>query len=173
MDTQVRHRFQVRHRAAAAATIALVAALLAGCGSTPQEATDTDKEPAPKAEPAGDEPSVDSDASGQKPTTDEAATLWSNTAGQYVEGTTIDINCPEGGTLTAGVWGGDNGIYTDDSAICVAAVHAGLITVDDGGTVVIEKIAGQETYGEGFTANGVKSLAWPEPWSGSFIFPES
>ena len=38
---------------------------------------------------------------------------------------------------------------------------------------MIEKTAGEDDYGDGFTANGVTSLPWREPWSGSFIFPES
>lgn len=167
MNTQVRHRF------ASAATAALAVAFLAGCGGSEKDAPDNTKDPASAAESGVEEPSDDAGTKEQEPVTDEAATFWSNNAGQYVEGTTIDITCPEGGTLAASVWGGDNGIYTEDSAICVAAVHAGLITVDDGGSVVIEKTAGEDDYGDGFTANGVTSLPWREPWSGSFIFPES
>lgn len=164
MGTHVWHRF------GGAATVALAVAFLAGCGGSPQDVPDDTKEPNSKAGSGGDEPSVDPGASEPEPATDDVRALWSNSAGQYVEGTTIDINCPEGGYLDASVWGGDNGIYTDDSAICVAAVHAGLITVEEGGTVVIEKTAGEDDYGAGFAANGVTSLPWQEPWTGSFIF---
>lgn len=154
------------------ATLALAAVVLGGCGGSPPEASDTGKEPAAKA-PADKSADAGADAGEQGPASDEAAVFWSNTAGEYGEGTTIDIHCPAGGTLAAQVWGGDNGVYTDDSAICVAAVHAGLITVEEGGDVVIEKTAGQDDYGQGSTANGVTSLPWPDPWSGSFIFPEA
>ena len=166
MDTQVLHRFQTLRRVAAAALTALALAFIAGC-SGPQDTPDTSKS-GPRTDKSANDPGT---ADG--PVTEDVAALWSNTAGEYVEGTTIDINCPAGGTLAASIWGGDNGIYTDDSAICVAAVHAGLITVDEGGTVVIEKNPGEDDYGGGFTANGVTSLPWPDPWTGSFVFPES
>lgn len=164
---------QVRHRLASAATIALAVAFLAGCGGSPQDASANTKDPDSKADSGGDESSVDPGASKPEPAADDVAALWSTIAGTYPEGTTVDIYCPEGGSLDAAVWGGDNGIYTDDSAICVAAVHAGLITVEDGGTVVIERTAGEENYGPGSTANGVTALSWQQPWTGSFIFPES
>jgi hypothetical protein len=65
------------------------------------------------------------------------------------------------------VWG--DGIYTDDSSVCTAAVHAGLITVAEGGRVVIEISAGLDAY-EGATANGVTTLPYAS-WPGSFGFP--
>ncbi len=159
-----------KHRLMSLAAVVTAGVVLVGCGGGPQEEPSPGKETAPKSQPSGDEASGSGASEGISA---ETAVFWSNSAGEYVEGTTIDINCPAGGTLAAPIWGGDDGIYTDDSAICVAAVHAGLITVDDGGAVVIEKTAGQDGYGEGFTANGVTSLPWPDPWSGSFIFPES
>ena len=47
----------------------------------------------------------------------------------------------EGG---ADVWGTD--VYTDDSSICTAAVHAGLIEADDGGEVTFELAPGRDEY---------------------------
>jgi hypothetical protein len=61
------------------------------------------------------------------------------------------------------IWGTD--IYTDDSAICVAALHAGVIT-SAGGTVTIEILPGQESY-KGTTSNGVTSQRY-DSWFGSY-----
>lgn len=62
-------------------------------------------------------------------------------------------------------WG--TGIYTDDSRICLAALHAGAIT-RDGGVVTIEIMAGQSSY-SGSTRNGVTSENWGE-YAGSYKF---
>ena len=48
--------------------------------------------------------------------------------------------CPANGRPDQ-VWG--TTIYTDDSSVCTAAVHAGLITVADGGIVTIEHLPGR------------------------------
>lgn len=73
--------------------------------------------------------------------------------------------CPPG-TVSSRLWGVD--LYTDDSSICTAAVHAGLITAQSGGTVTIEIRAGANTY-QGTTRNGVKSSRYGS-WHGSFVF---
>jgi hypothetical protein len=72
---------------------------------------------------------------------------------------------PAGGTASD-VWGTDT--YTDDSSIGSAAVHAGLITFADGGTVTIRILPGQSQY-TGTTRNGVTSIDWGD-WDGSFEF---
>ena len=66
---------------------------------------------------------------------------------------------------TDSVWGTD--IYTDDSSICTAAVHAGAITVDDGGEVTIEIAPGEDSY-DASERNGILSLEYG-PWGGSFV----
>jgi hypothetical protein len=48
----------------------------------------------------------------------------------------------------------------------MAAVHAGVIDRDDGGTVRIEMTGPQDSY-TGSTRNGVTSEDWPE-WPGSY-----
>lgn len=58
-----------------------------------------------------------------------------------------------GGGGMGGIWGTD--IYTDDSAICAAAVHAGVITMA-GGAVTVEIMAGQASY-QSTNRNGVSS----------------
>ncbi|MGQ4268889.1 protein kinase domain-containing protein [Nocardiopsis changdeensis] len=74
---------------------------------------------------------------------------------------------PPGGAKNAGsVWG--DGIYSDDSSVGLAAVHAGLITLQSGGRVTFTVRPGRETY-RASTRNGITSRTWGE-WSGSFEF---
>ncbi len=73
--------------------------------------------------------------------------------------------CPPNGSPYK-VWGTD--IYTDDSSVCTAAVHAGLISLQAGGMVTIEIRAGQPSY-IGTTRNGINSMSWGS-YHGSFIF---
>jgi hypothetical protein len=63
------------------------------------------------------------------------------------------------GTGGGSVWG--SGVYTTDSNICKAAVHAGAVS-STGGSVTVKKSAGCPSY-TGTVANGVTT----EPW-GSF-----
>jgi hypothetical protein len=96
-------------------------------------------------------------------------TEWGTTAVTYrgQVGSQYTFRFPAGGTEYA-IWGTD--VYTDDSDIGTAAVHAGLITFAAGGTVTIEIADGQSSY-TGSTRNGVTSGDWGE-WYGSFIFVE-
>jgi hypothetical protein len=73
--------------------------------------------------------------------------------------------CHAGGPLYK-AWGTD--VYTDDSSVCTAAVHAGLITLNTGGSVVIEIRPGQDSY-VGYLRNGVRTGSY-DRWSGSFVF---
>ena len=73
--------------------------------------------------------------------------------------------CPPNSTGGT-VWGTD--VYTDDSAICGAAVHAGVIALAAGGTVEIEIRPGLASY-QGSARNGVTSSNYGA-WSGSFVF---
>ncbi|MEA2724272.1 MAG: hypothetical protein QOH59_2043 [Gemmatimonadales bacterium] len=79
---------------------------------------------------------------------------WSTTA-NGLEGYagTVTVQCPAGGTLKR-VWGTD--VYTSDSSICSAAVHAGLLTPASGGTVALKVSAGRDAY-TGSERNGVVS----------------
>jgi LCCL domain len=79
-------------------------------------------------------------------------------------GAVVEYRCPPGGSL-APVWG--TGAYTDDSSVCSAAVHRGVIERNRGGRVVIVIQAGRDSY-DGTTRHGVSSLAW-DAWDGSFI----
>lgn len=73
--------------------------------------------------------------------------------------------CPKGGAAGS-LWGTD--IYTYDSSVCTAAVHAGLIGFAQGGVVTPVLMPGQASY-TGSTRNGVTSQSYG-PWSGSFVF---
>jgi hypothetical protein len=73
--------------------------------------------------------------------------------------------CPPGGSA-GDIWG--TGTYTDDSSVCTAAVHDGLITLAKGGYVTIEVQPGASSY-TGSTQNGITSEDYG-PWTGSFTF---
>ncbi|MCU0269342.1 MAG: LCCL domain-containing protein [Acidimicrobiales bacterium] len=104
-------------------------------------------------------------------TTEEAsgADPWTVSAVQYrgQDGEQVTIECSEDGAIGS-VWGTDT--YTDDSSICTAAVHMGLITVEDGGEVTVEITPGEDSY-EGSERNGVTSSDYGA-WSGSYVFVE-
>lgn len=76
--------------------------------------------------------------------------------------------CPPGGILSGPVWG--TGLYTDDSSVCAAAVHAGLITPEQGGEINVEIRPGAGSY-HGSTRNGVSTRAYGR-WLGSFAFSD-
>lgn len=90
---------------------------------------------------------------------------WGATAGAFrgQNGSRFDYVCPAGGSLGS-LWG--SGVYTDDSSVCTAATHAGVLTQAAGGSVTIEIRAGQAAY-TGNTGNGVTSRSYGS-WSGSF-----
>ena len=92
---------------------------------------------------------------------------WSETAEQWrgEVGRRIQITLPPGGSVNP-IWG--DGIYSHDSPIGVAAVHAGLITFDTGGTVVIEMMGPQDSYASA-DRNGVFSNSYGY-WHGSYRF---
>lgn len=81
-------------------------------------------------------------------------------------GQRFTFSCPAGGSISGRLWGTDS--YTDDSSICTAAVHAGIISVASGGTVTIEIRAGAGSY-QAVTRNGVASRNYGS-WHGSFVF---
>ncbi len=82
--------------------------------------------------------------------------------GQIGEAHTIE--CPPGTPHT--VWGTE--VYTDDSSVCSAAVHAGRITVESGGRVTFFTQPGRETY-FGSARRGITSNDYGT-YPGSFAF---
>ncbi len=93
---------------------------------------------------------------------------WAKQANQ-IEGRQIGsrytFTCRGGGSTGGRLWGSD--LYTDDSSICLAALHSGLISTS-GGTITIEIRAGAQSY-VGSTRYGVTSNAYGG-WGGSFVF---
>ena len=87
------------------------------------------------------------------------------TAFRGQNGLKVVFRCPAGGTLGT-VYG--TGVYTDDSRVCSAAVHAGLITLAAGGKVTIKILPGRTAY-TASTRNGVTSNAYGA-WTGSYSF---
>jgi hypothetical protein len=78
-------------------------------------------------------------------------------------GHTVVVRCPAGcGSATA--WG--TGTYSDDSSICTAAIHAGVIPAGAGGEVSVTIADGLPSYPPS-TANGVTTSSWGS-WGRSF-----
>jgi len=80
-------------------------------------------------------------------------------------GLQLSFSCPPG-IPNRNVWG--TKIYTDDSSVCKAAIHAGVLTSDVGGTGIIEVYPGIDNY-ESTTANGWTTIAYGY-YEGSFFF---
>lgn len=84
----------------------------------------------------------------------------------------VTFTCPPGGPAQAnGVTGGPT--YTDDSPVCQAAVHAGLITPARGGAVTFVTMAPGVNKYVGSTQNGYRSNSddnGPNPTIGAFRF---
>jgi hypothetical protein len=75
------------------------------------------------------------------------------------------VTCPGGMSgEESTVWGTD--IYTNDSSVCLAAAHAGVITLEDGGMIEVTMLPGEESY-EGTERNGVTTNDYGE-WGDSF-----
>jgi hypothetical protein len=82
----------------------------------------------------------------------------------FAESESATFICPAGCTDGSAVWG--TGVYTGDSAICAAAVHAGIISAADGGEVLASYAPGQDSY-LGSTQNDVTTNDYGS-WGNSF-----
>jgi hypothetical protein len=71
-------------------------------------------------------------------------------------GSSVRVACPAGCAAEGTVWG--SGPYSDDSYVCAAGVHAGVIT-DAGGSFQLTMVPGQDAYAPS-TQNGVTTSAW-------------
>lgn len=80
----------------------------------------------------------------------------------------LTLFCPPKGHADWYVWGTD--VYTSSSAICVAAVHAGAITLDAGGRVTVTLQPKQAGF-KASTRNGVLTQSWTAPDWQSFGQP--
>jgi LCCL domain len=97
---------------------------------------------------------------------DQTSVLWNTSASMisFEAGKTYKFKCPPNGKESA-VWGTD--IYTLDSSICNAAVHAGKLASDSGGSVTIELRPGESVY-KGSTRNGIKTSDFGQ-YASSFV----
>lgn len=75
-----------------------------------------------------------------------------------------ECNCPAG-PYAGSAWG--SGPYTNDSSICVAALHSGVMS-SAGGTVRVLAGPGLQSY-RGSEWNGASTMDYG-PWSGSILF---
>lgn len=170
-----------RGRALALLLAALVTAgLIAGCSSKKEEvdtaATTTEAEDETPATTRERERTTTTRSGGSPGTAvgDDAEeevtdSTWTENATNFRgrNGLKVAYECAPGGQFGS-VWG--TGTYTDDSSVCTAAVHAGLITQPQGGRVVIEIEPGEDSY-DGSTSNGVTSSDYGR-WDGSYTFVE-
>ena len=78
-----------------------------------------------------------------------------------------EVTCTCAANPSGAVWGSD--IYTQDSSICNAAVHNGVVTKADGGSVTAKAAPGCKSY-SGSTTNGVTTSPWGD-YETSFFFP--
>lgn len=81
------------------------------------------------------------------------------------DGESINCTCPAGATGGA-VWG--SGMYTTDSAVCAAAIHAGAVSATKGGDVTVYMTGGCPSY-SGSQNNGVTTRNWGA-YNRSFAF---
>ncbi len=78
----------------------------------------------------------------------------------------VTLTFPKGGKAEGKVWG--TGLYAEKSTIGMAAVHSGLITYKDGGTVTVRRERKRNQFWGG-KRNGIKSLS-SQKASHSFSF---
>lgn len=101
------------------------------------------------------------------PDTQSNTITWSTSiaGGSDAVGATLTFFCPPSGSAST-VWGTD--VYSDDSSVCTAGVHAGVITLAQGGVVRIVVQPGQASY-EASERNGISTSPYGA-WGRSFSF---
>jgi len=82
----------------------------------------------------------------------------------YTDRSELLCHCDETGGGNP-VWGTD--VYTDDSALCHAALHAGAIP-QSGGVIHVRRAPGRSSY-RGSTRNGISTSNYGE-WGASIVF---
>lgn len=84
---------------------------------------------------------------------------------KMTSGSALTCSCAARDSAYGPVWGTD--VYTDDSSVCHAAVHAGIIGFD-GGVVTVVALPGRASYAAS-ERNGVASSPWAG-WGRSITF---
>jgi hypothetical protein len=118
---------------------------------------------------SGDTGGGDRGKAATRPTADyyDEGTDWSTTAEAYNDriGDAIAFECPASGTPGT-VWGSEP--FTSDSSVCTAAVHAGWISLEDGGWIKIKMQPGVDSY-QGSKQYGIETTDYgPYEWAFSF-----
>lgn len=99
-----------------------------------------------------------------------SACVWTGGLTSYRGNNNSEYDFIVTGTTAGSVWGCSN-LYTDDSRLETAAVHAGYVNSGQTKTVRVRILPGQSSY-SGCTQNGVTSSSYAE-WSGSYTIISS
>jgi hypothetical protein len=152
----------------------LLLALVAACSSSgsattaPPTPAGGSSTPAAAATPAGPQATAPGTPSAGAPVVAPAPDVdpWARNAVELngKNGQKFAYPCPPNGTVYT-IWGTDT--YTDDSSVCTAGVHAGVVTLAGGGYVVIQVEPGQDNY-TGSARNGITSSDYAA-WGGSYV----
>ena len=86
---------------------------------------------------------------------EDASRIVSPSAFRSRPGTSFVVQVVGAGSESGPVWGTD--VYTDDSSLAAATVHAGLLTRGETGLIRVTIARGRDTY-TGSPRNGVSSL---------------
>ncbi|GAA0900413.1 hypothetical protein GCM10009557_76520 [Virgisporangium ochraceum] len=135
-----------------------------GSGDTTDSGGDTGGDTTDSGDSGGDRGKA-----ATRPTADyyDEGTDWSTTAEAYNDriGDAIAFECPASGTPGT-VWGSEP--FTSDSSVCTAAVHAGWISLEDGGWIKIKMQPGVDSY-QGSKQYGIETTDYgPYEWAFSF-----
>ena len=90
-----------------------------------------------------------------------------DTIGSQIEGRSgyvMKVRCPSGCSLSPPLYG--TGLYTDDSNVCKAARHAGVIE-NEGGVFFLTIKPAADIY-RGSEKNEIRSATWRHRWLRSF-----
>lgn len=140
--------------------IVVLSWIVAGCGSSSSSPTTQTPAaaPGPGAAPvAGGESGKTVDAPMELPCQVQARDVPGG------QGDAVFVACPEGCVEGGTVWGTD--VYTDDSAVCPALIHAGVVP-PTGGKALVTFVGGQASY-PASTRHGVTTVSYPS-WGRSF-----
>jgi len=139
----------------------LVLAAVAGCASSPATVVSPSPAPSPAVTPAVVA------AVAPRAEVEAVALTWASRIIQFSReaGRKFVFDCPRAGSAGR-ITGTDT--YGETSSVCTAAVHAGLITLANGGRVTVEVRPGRETF-SGSTRNGITSASYKR-MTNSFVF---
>ena len=144
------HRISTEQARANAARSASSASPGASTAPTPARSLTRRSIPPPPSESPG--PSID------------VSWMADATVHRGANGKSFAYECSPEGTFWQ-IWGTDT--YTDNSSVCTAGVHKGVITREQGGTVRITIRPARDSY-VGTTRNGVTTERYAS-WDGSYV----